>query len=201
MPRTFTVEKTVYKLQELEGKGRENALDWLRERATQFDWWEFSFDQFKEVGEILGIEIKDIYFSGFWSQGDGACFVGSYYYKKGAAKALKVEWPADTELHRIADKLQAIQRRNFYRLNAVITKGGRYAHEHSVEIETEMDGMFAAVQSDEGNRGELAEVLRDFMRWIYRSLEQEYNYLTSEEQLIEMADANGYEFTSNGSIA
>jgi hypothetical protein len=45
---------------------------------------------------------------------------------------------------------------------------------------------------------ELAEALRAFMKWIYRQLEREYDYLTSDEAIAESIIANEYEFTEEG---
>ena len=59
-----------------------------------------------------------IWFSGFWSQGDGACFEGRYAYAPRASLRIRDYAPRDTELHRIADALQALQRLNFYQLTA-----------------------------------------------------------------------------------
>jgi hypothetical protein len=196
MPRDKTV--TVYRLPELEGRARERALTKLAEWATQGEWYEPTLDDAKRMGAILGITADDISFSGFWSQGDGASFVGSYTYAKGAAKAIRREAPEDTVLHGIADTLQAIGRRNGYRLTASVSRRSHhYSHPNTVTVET--DG--ARVESDAGDRGELADALRAFMTWVYRQLESEYEYQTSEPALLEMADANEYEFTASGEVA
>ena len=199
--RTVTETRTVYKLQELEGRAKERALEWLAEGQTDHDWWDFVYEDAKTIGALMGIEIKDIYFSGFWSQGDGACFTGSYSYRKGSVQAVKEHTVnSDAELIRIATELQKIQRRNFYRYSARIAHRGQYSHEHSTEIDVYVpnDSYNAVTAEDEKS---ISELLRDYMRWIYRSLEKEYEYLTSEEQLTEMADANEYEFTETGEIA
>lgn len=47
--------------------------------------------------------------------------------------------PQDTELHRIADALQAIQRRNFYQLRADASHRGHYYHEYCMAISVERD--------------------------------------------------------------
>ena len=97
---------------------------------------------------------------------------------------MKSDWTEDTELHRIVDNLQAIEKRNFYRLNANVTRGraGNYSHEMQSEIQTEVDlpGLSdytrdEVIEGDGGDKGDLADVLRDFMRWIYRSLEAEHD--------------------------
>ena len=89
------------------------------------------YEDAAQCGKILGIDLNTkpvklmgggtrydpcIWFSGFASQGDGACFDGTYAYAKGAVKAIRAHAPEDKELHRIADELQAIQRRYFYRI-------------------------------------------------------------------------------------
>ena len=38
------------------------------------DWYEFVCDDFKIGMRDKGVDIDQIYFTGFWSQGDGACF-------------------------------------------------------------------------------------------------------------------------------
>ena len=44
----------------------------------------------------------------------------------------------------------------------------------------------------------LEETLRDFNRWIYTSLRDEYEYLTADEQVDESIRENEYEFTEDG---
>lgn len=195
MPRIR--EQTVYTIQELTGEARSRALQKLAEWNTSHDWWDYTVDDAKRMGAILGIQIDDVRFSGFSSQGDGASFVGSYRYANGSRKAIRREAPQDTELHRIADKLADIERRNFYRLTATVTerRGAHYAHEYTVDVETD-DGR----DDDTGDKGTLADTLRDFMRWVYKQLEQEYEYQTSEQACIESADANEYEFDESGCV-
>jgi hypothetical protein len=69
-----------------------------------------------------------IWFSGFWSQGEGACFEGYWSHAKGAVARIRDYAPQDATLHSIADRLKAIQRRNFYQLAAEISRRGHYYH-------------------------------------------------------------------------
>ena len=57
-------------------------------------------------------EAPCIWFSGFWSQGDGASWEGDYAYRKSATADLRAYAPQDRTLHRIADALRAVQRHN-----------------------------------------------------------------------------------------
>ena len=44
----------------------------------------------------------------------------------------------------------------------------------------------------------VTEALRDLARWLYRQLEREYEYLSSDEIVDETIVANGYTFTESG---
>jgi hypothetical protein len=83
-----------------------------------------------------------IFFRGFWSQGDGACFEGRYAYARRASAAIRRHAPLDVELHRIVDRLQAVQRRNFYQLSAEARHRGHDCHVGCMAITVERDGRF-----------------------------------------------------------
>lgn len=143
--------------------------------APEYQWWSATYDDAKAAAATMGIDIADIAFSGFWSQGDGASFTGSYAYQKGAAAAIREYAPKDTELHRIADELQRVQRVNFYRLRADISKSRhRYQHEYTMAVEVDRtDGVDADLHDAHDT---VTEAMRDLARWIYKQLEREYEY-------------------------
>lgn len=190
------IEKTVHKYAELSDEAKERARNWYRDHALDYDWWDCTFEDVKQVAALMGIEIDQIYFSGFWSQGDGACFTGTYAYRKGSLKAIREYAPLDETLHRIAADLAREQRRNFYQLQASVTHTGRYNHEFSTTIA--VGHAEDSYRDIGGAEDRITELLRDFMRWIYRQLEAEYDYLTSDEAVEEGITANEYEFDANG---
>jgi hypothetical protein len=192
-----TIEMQAYKFSELNDTAKQKALDKCREWQTDDRWWEYVYDDAKEIGKIMGIDIERIYFSGFYSQGDGACFEGHYEYVKGATKNVQQYAPMDTELHAIAQVLQNIQRANFYQLKASVKHRGHYYHENSTDINVDRyDGCELSRDAEEI----VTECLKDFMRWIYSTLEKEYEWLTSDEYVAEMIEANDYEFDEDGNI-
>lgn len=190
-----TVEHNLYQFNELSDSAKERAREWYR-TTFDYEWWDFVYDDAKEVGKVLGIDISNIYFSGFSSQGDGAQFMGDYEYRKGASKEIR-SYTNDEELHRIADDLQEIQRRNFYSISASVSHDGHYVHEYCTTINVH-DSRDIDVSDD--TEESIKELMRDYMRWIYRSLEREYEYLTSDENIDEMMVANEYEFDENGEM-
>ena len=194
---------TTYTFNELNELSKESARAWYREGSLGYDWSELVIDDAKTIGALIGIDIGKVYFSGFSSQGDGACFEGSYQYKKGSVKAVKDHAPENSELHKIAQTLADIQKPYFYDLVATISHQGRYYHAHCTIVDVDCKDHdisrycdFAFIAAHDA----ISEVLRDYMRWIYRSLESEHDYLMSDEQVDESITCNEYEFNQNGSI-
>lgn len=195
------IETQAYQFTELSEQAKQKALDKAREwQADDNFWHEYVIDDAKEIGKLLGIDIDKIYFSGFSSQGDGACFTGHYEYVKGAAKKIQEYAPKDEELHSIAERLQAIQKRHFYGLSASIKHRGYYYHSGCTDIDVYKNGNYLYSEAEQEAEEEIKDLLREFMDWVYSKLEREYEWLTSDEQVQEMIQANGYEFDEDGNI-
>lgn len=205
----------VYQFDDLDENAKETARDWYRDGALDYEWFETTLSDAADIAATFGLDVRrrsaqlvsgetrkteSIYFRGFSSQGDGACFEGSYKYKKGALAAIKAECPQDKELHRIVADLQAIQRRRFYSLGANTKQQGHYMHEGCMVVDVWQDTDRAETMTDEDEDG-IAECLRDFARWIYRRLEEEHDYLLSDEAVDESIRANEYEFDEDGNAA
>ena len=204
------IEKTVFTFSELSDRAKEKARNWYREGALDYDWWDSIYEDANAIAKLIGIDLEtrtfkrmngttghapNIQFSGFCSQGDGACFEGSYRYAKGALKAVKGYAPLDTELHRITQELQDAQSRCLYGLVATVRHAGRYSHEHSVSIDVETaEGASVSKVVEE----QVTEALRDFCRWIYRQLEKEYEYQMADAQVDNAIITNEYTFNENG---
>ena len=202
------VETPVYDFTELSAAARDKARAWFRETIHD-DWCDSVYDDFERICPILGVTLATtpvhlmgggtrqklcIWFSGFWSQGDGACFEGRYAYAPRASRRIRDYAPQDTELHRIADALQALQRPNFYQLTASFRQTGRH---YGMTVDVDRDG--PACQAIAGRTGDdLVEVLRDLANWLYRALEREYEFQTSDETVDEGISANDYTFTAEG---
>ncbi len=206
------IETIVYRLDELTDAAKDAARGWYRERGFDHDWFEFVYDDFERICPILGISLRTrpvrlfgggtrskpcIWFSGFWKQGDGACFEGDYQHARSAARRIRAYAPTDTALHRIAHTLQAVQRRNFFQLRATVTHRGRYYHEHCMAIAVDRDSPTGQDMTTDAEDA-VAQALRDLARWLYRQLQREYEHLTSDEAVDEAIVANGYTFTEAG---
>jgi hypothetical protein len=205
--RTKTVVYEIFKFDELSDDAKSKARDWWREDGLAYEWHDLVYEDAKRIGAIFGITGMDIFFSGFWSQGDGACFTGDYRFKRGMSKAIREYAPLDEMLHVIADGLEAAQGTTELPLTASINRtDSHYCHEYGVtfDVEIEQEAWWDDENFVEINTGQEEAVtyqLRNFMRWIYKALEAEYNYLNSDEAVDETIECNEYEFFKDGSRA
>lgn len=192
--RTETIK--ILKFDELSDKAKEVARNWYRESSSDDQWWDCVFEDSKEVAKLIGIDIVDIYFSGFSSQGDGACFTGSYKYLKGSVKSVKDYAPNEQEVHRIALALQKAQQPYLYQLEATSTHYGRYNHSGCMNVEvSHSESLYRDIGDSEDD---IRTALRDFADWIYKKLEDDYNYQNADDQVDESITANEYEFHEDG---
>jgi hypothetical protein len=157
-----------------------------------FEWWDGVYDWAKEDAAKFGLDIKDIYFSGFSSQGDGASFVGELGFKEcdvtdlnEGAKALYDVLAGVYGLIKIVaeDSILHVcieQRSTRYHEK---TMGFDYTHYGASYNSADHVNNILAVKKEE-----IEEALRDYARWIYRTLEKDYDYLTSDEAIDEYLD-------------
>lgn len=58
-------------------------------------------------------------------------------------------------------------------------------------------GDYVDRETDKGE-DEITQLLRDFADWIYEQLEIAYDWENSDDNVAEIIEANGYEFTEDG---
>ena len=208
-----TIQTNLYKFDELSDKAKERAREWFR-RCDDGEFAEYVFDDVATIADIIGIDLRQtrtdkgrykptIYYSGFSSQGDGACFTGNYSYKKGALKNMKAHIgntsAGDIELLRICKSLQEVQTRNFYKLTAKCEHLGHYYHSGRMLVDVEnSDDPYRDIGESETT---VRQIMRDFADYIYQQLETEYDYQNSDAVVDENIAANEYEFYEDGGIA
>jgi hypothetical protein len=213
----ITVERTLYQFAELSDAAKETARDWWRTCENQSGdsfWSECTISDAVEIAALMGIDINTrpvplmgggtrhdpcVYWSGFSSQGDGACFEATLGYRKGATAAVKAYAPKDRELHRIAAAWTQAQRHCGFKAIGKVKHSGRYYHEFCTSFEFEhSEKGWDYERLDAEAEAALIEPCRDLMKWIYRQLESEYEYQMSDEQIDEAMAANEYTFTEDG---
>lgn len=196
-----TIQTNLYKYSELNEKAKQNAREWYTGEGFEFQY-DCVFDDFTQICDILGIDLSDsknrsqIYFRLAYSQGDGACFNGEYRYKKGAIKAIG-EYCNDTELHSIAKRLQTAQKTVFYKTRVKITHSGHYCHYNSMDYSFSND-LYPDLDDRSESCKAIIECMRDLAKWLYRTLDKECEYQTSDAAVAENIEANEYEFLESG---
>ena len=182
----------VYQFDELDNTAQKVAREWFRKDYPDYEWWDTVYDDAKEVATFLGVEIDKIYFSGFWSQGDGASFTGRFRSDDlKTLDALKENYPTEEKLHALLQRLLAVKHQEGAFLEILVR--GRYSHSGTMDVE-DPDSYYVWAEMCE-----VRDCLRRFADWIYAQLEKEYNYLVSNESVDENIRINEYWFLPNGS--
>lgn len=208
MPRTAVKTATVFTFDELSDAAKEVARDKWRETELEYEWWDGIYDDAETAASLLGITLDrkrgatpSIFFSGFSSQGDGACFEGSYRYKKGWLKALRAEFGNEEyrkPLEDIGWALHAAQARQFYQLVANCKQRGHYNHSGCMSVEVSHDeSMYRDIGDAED---EIRDALRSFADWIYARLEQEHDWRLEDAQIDESIKSSEAEFLESGKL-
>lgn len=198
--RIETIEHAIYKFSELSEAVQQHAIE-ARRCAESSDWdADYIIDNIKETAAKFGLSIDNFYYSGFYSQGDGASFTGEYRYKTGGLMAVKDQWPSSHALHSIVESLQKLQASYFYRLSCTLYQRGHYYHENTMYLGGFEIGDTSPSYDTSEIETDLLECLRSFAQWTYSLLESEYDYRTSDEACRESLIDGGYEFTEDGEV-
>lgn len=190
---------------------RTELLEKHRDINVDYDWYQPTYDAFADDMKLKGIRVDRMFFSGFWNQGDGACFDGRVDDWAVFLPTVGVTCPAVIALAKVYWSLTVAHR-------------GRYTHEHSTHFDIYMPNpddhrryagidtfverytphpwdaddirtkawlaLLDAVDYDKLEE-DMQEAFRDHMRDLYKRLEAEHDYLTSDEAVWESIEANG----------
>lgn len=190
--KKYTIQ--AYSFNELSEEAKQKAIEATRgnESYLDWDWWNCIYDNFKRNMEQSGYEVDNIYFSGFWSQGDGACFTGSVSID---------EW---LKAHKLGNKYRKLYNlAQDYGSQVIIEQVGNYSHsgtmsfrdyitdytqELSGEVVSQADEVYMLIKNEAVEKADE----------LYRLLENEYEYQMSDEAIADFLIANEYEFMSDG---
>ena len=194
----------VYSFDELPSEeAREKACQQVGDNMTdRACWWSDVFDLFVERCKDYGmtIDVENIKFSGFGSQGDGASFT---------CDDIKMEKLLQSLGIKMSDELKEKVVTYIYDVNIVRTSYRAY-HEQSVTIEVFIYEDALAEEEEETieyihNIADIIEfkaekLKNDLCRQLYSVLRQEYAYFYSEEYVSDLAYANKMLFLSDGLV-
>ena len=211
-----TVTLKAFLASELSENARERVLEEYRWINVDYDWWDFILDDFigrmeKEYGAVLEKE----YIEFDLSRGGYVKYRGDFEIDVGACID-KVE--TLREIYKRIEEAAIIDPEAAREIReAVDSMEIKYEHDYgSVSVEyddayDEEDGYYnpfgelAAILDDESCRSlpsqledELDAMIEEEFKKLLYDLKDEFEYLISDDAVIETLDANGYLFTEDG---
>ena len=208
-----TIKLNLYEFAELEETARQKAIEADRYINVQHQWWEVIYDDFVSICDTIGITVakKDIFFRGFYSQGDGSGFTAEISLPVLLEGIVNQNWKAYAPKLELDLKVPDIDRRvltliqdgkldtapqithphRAYYVKAELNENLPYSRHGYPQIEKQLDILEDGVIK-------IAEILN---RLLYKSLEAEYEYQTDEQSVAGVLEANEYWFTADGKKA
>jgi hypothetical protein len=203
------------KYAELSKEARENVLDYFRYAEVEYDWYLYIYEDFIAVASRLGFDIdstRDISFSGFGCQSDGAAFEAYYRGDRLAVEDLKEYCPRDEAILDICKRLAGLETSAQLRYSANwrasinISPLGHSQTISSLKLR-ESKTCFDIEPDDMGNTEEfeeaeetILEAAEDLSTRLFEILWSEYDWLTSDEYVEERIVDSDYEFDEDGHV-
>lgn len=184
--KTHTIK--TYSFNELSPSAQEYAIDSNRDINTEdSNWYTYIIEAQKEMLSSYGFNNAEIFFSGFYSQWDGACFTCN-----------------DIDLEKLIPKLalsdediRALQSTLF---NCVVYRtslSNHYNHEYTATFNADFSGDTPhSIVLDFQNKAEALRV--QLCKDIFKYLEEEYEYQLSDEAVKRALIDNEFEFLADG---
>jgi len=194
------VEVELYQFDELSEEAKDAAVEALDQINIVDDWWDGVYYKHTQLMEQAGFQVDRLYFSGFWSQGDGAMFTYTGLSRKLLDEAVQSltlpQW-----------KKSILQ--NGY-LSGTGKHSGHYYHSRSVDhdIYLEVDGMWGHSNIEDlfAVYGEAVEayIVKTYEKLcdsLYEDLEDTYYGLTCRQAIVDTLKDQEREFYENGEPA
>lgn len=222
-------EERTYSFDELSPEAKKKALENNRDiNIAHTGWEDTTIDDFEEEVKEDGINDLEVNYTGFHSQGDGASFTSNDIDTRKLFNAvgiksddhLDMETPEEEnsrisqnkELYDIFNDLKTLGVAKEFRnrikpeeIRVTIERiPSRYYHENTVranvEIWDEPDGWEEPPNFTSELEDKITDYIRGLCRKLYRYLEEDYEYQTSDEAVQETIEANDYKFDERGNI-
>ena len=167
---------------------QKDILDKHRDAHNDYEWWEGVYTNFKEDMANIGISVNQMFFSGFWGQGDGACFEGCI---SNWTKFLPTLTGYSCFLHKdIYDTLIfGVKHRGYYYHSNSTAYSSDFDYVNPYEENTIRWYAMEALIKECNEKlddfwGACEEAFKDHMDDLYKQLEKEHDYLTSDEYIL-----------------
>lgn len=197
-----TVETKLFKFEELTESAKRKAITESHDINTDYEWYQYIFEDYEE--RETGFEIENIYFSGFYSQGDGAMFTGKI--KKDIVNFISPSYKS-SEYKRDWNRVVNLIKKGNINIFGIFKHSGRYYHHKSYTSHLEYEFIDKNERYNYLNiESILEDIIDDIERYyedlclkIYNSLFITYEDITSDNAIEETLIVNEFEFTEDGS--
>lgn len=208
-----TITLKLYSFNELDKEAKGKALTTYRDLNVNFDWWDDEFEDFIELCSYMGIAvIKDkISFRGFYSQGDGSGFSASVDIPKLITAIQNQEWKDYAPIQEFPFTAPEVDRRVLTLLKKgilpqepqIIGRSRQYGvvvdlGVYVINENRQHDNVFEELDKLEEWLRQIADTLN---RYLYKTLENQYEFLCSDTAIKESILNNEYLFTADGRSA
>lgn len=195
--KTITETKTLYTFDELSKEAQSKAIEDMQHyHVENHIWYDQVYDYFTETLKKQGYYDIEISFSGFWSQGDGASFTANIDLQ---------EWMTS---HRCKTKYPLVFKYSDYIVARITRNRCRYVHEYSTEVDVIPYDVHELSSKQHDKYTDQAAALEERIKEshidmnckIYEALKKEYEYLTSDETIIDTIKNMELDFLEDGTI-
>ena len=142
----------------------------------------------------LDVSYKDVAFSGFCSQGDGASFTGRFYLSDVCLADLEAACPTEVALHKLAAELQVLAEAHPEIQGEVTRYPSLYSHSNTMStgywssnggyFNEEVEA-FAAAEAETTLLG----LFRQLADWLYSRLNENYDFYLADATASQWAEA------------
>lgn len=140
----------------------------------------------------LDVSYKDVEFSGFWSQGDGASFTGRFYLSDCDPTELKTSLPTEVELHQLVDRLHVFAE-DHPTIEGKITRiCSRYSHSNTMiigEYSSDMGYCNEEAENFAPYEDQVLRIFRELADWLYSRLSDDYDYQLADATASQWSEA------------
>lgn len=159
------------------------------------EWSEWVITPFKEAMLDIGVEVDSVLWSGFYSQGDGACFTGliydwgKYLLHLGYNNPILIQTATDEWHFKVYHANRYYHHKSVNYDNEIFLPDNPYNEEtdalrHDAWINTMQQFDLLMLEQD------IIRDLEDHMKEVYKKLQEGYEYLTSDEMVIDFIKHN-----------
>ena len=163
---------------------------------SPFDgWYDSTIEDFCDnICPHFGLDVsyKDVAFSGFWSQGDGASFTGNFYLSDVVPADLKAACPTEVELHQLAEELAELAEAHPEIQGKVTRMSSRYSHSNTMVIGDWSSNNGYCNEETEAfapYEDQLLHIFRQLADWLYSRLNENYDFYLADATASKWADA------------